>query len=477
MNNKNLDQFFRDKFDSHNVNPPQIVWNNIKKELHPEEKRRVLPFWWNYLGIASIFLVGMGLSWHYFFNQTDSLTKKSVPVEGVQKQATETGSTATRTNLGNNATQVQTKIQTQNNDLDESSVTLLPSKPNNSSSFIFANVAKQSTKKKAIQKDVFGVNELQNQTVSTTNFDEKVGAKSQDSKELPLENKEKIFTTHTAKKPISQDPFNPTKENIIVELQNIDPKPTNPNVIAQDKAKPTDLVKKWYIQPQVAPVFLGSFAQGSSLDNSLLNNTKKYNTTFGFGVYLGYYIAPKWSVRTGVYTQEFNIDTHQVSYYKSVSASYLQNIEPSTDGVGYQILTAKNQNQVSNSMNKIAEKGTEGYLKQKLSYVEIPMEVTYALQDKKFGLQAIAGFSTLFCTKNEVHLLSDNFDVLIGKAKNINTTHFSANVGFGASYALSDYLKIQVEPMFKYHINTFSENSGNVKPYVFGIYSGIRFSF
>jgi hypothetical protein len=34
-----------------------------------------------------------------------------------------------------------------------------------------------------------------------------------------------------------------------------------------------------------------------------------------------------------------------------------------------------------------------------------------------------------------------------------------------------------LNPMFKYQFNTFSNDSGNFKPYLFGLYTGISYTF
>jgi hypothetical protein len=112
-----------------------------------------------------------------------------------------------------------------------------------------------------------------------------------------------------------------------------------------------------------------------------------------------------------------------------------------------------------------------------MGYYEVPLEVSYAVLDKKFGINVIGGVSTLFLSQNKISLVSSETNVKLGEAKNLNQVHFSTNVGLGFKYQIIKSFQINVEPMVKYQLNTFSNNSGDFKPLFIGLYSGISYSF
>jgi hypothetical protein len=66
---------------------------------------------------------------------------------------------------------------------------------------------------------------------------------------------------------------------------------------------------------------------------------------------------------------------------------------------------------------------------------------------------------------------------LLGEASNINSTSYSANFGLGLNYNVSEKIKINLEPTFKYQINTFRNTSGDFQPYFIGIYTGLSYKF
>ena len=85
--------------------------------------------------------------------------------------------------------------------------------------------------------------------------------------------------------------------------------------------------------------------------------------------------------------------------------------------------------------------------------------------------------STLFLNENRISLESNGSVLNIGQANNLNDIHFSSNVGLGFKYTFWKSFQANFQPMFKYQINTFSNDSGNFKPYFVGLYSGVSFSF
>jgi opacity protein-like surface antigen len=118
-------------------------------------------------------------------------------------------------------------------------------------------------------------------------------------------------------------------------------------------------------------------------------------------------------------------------------------------------------------------------LLQKLSYYELPMEFVYALKkdESKIGMEAFTGFSFLILDKNQLSLKSEKVAMQnIGEAKNISGINFSYNLGIGISYKLNDKFNLDINPLFKYYLNTFKE-SGDAKPYSLSLQSGVTYKF
>jgi hypothetical protein len=120
----------------------------------------------------------------------------------------------------------------------------------------------------------------------------------------------------------------------------------------------------------------------------------------------------------------------------------------------------------------------QGSISQQLGFIEVPIELEYTVLDTKIGLNLIGGFSTLFLSDNDVYSVENNGNrTRLGEASNINDMSYSANFGVGVNYSISSKLRFNLEPMFKYQINTFNDTSGNFQPFFIGVYTGLSFKF
>ena len=116
-------------------------------------------------------------------------------------------------------------------------------------------------------------------------------------------------------------------------------------------------------------------------------------------------------------------------------------------------------------------------MEQQFGYLEIPVELNYVLFDKRFGINLIGGVSSLFLVDNAISLTSGELTTEVGEANNINSVNFSTNVGFGVNYKLTPKVQLNIEPVFKYQLNTFSKTDGTFNPFSIGVYSGLSFRF
>jgi hypothetical protein len=253
--------------------------------------------------------------------------------------------------------------------------------------------------------------------------------------------------------------------NALEELQNEKEK----------KTIPEPKLNRWQVSSNIAPIYFSSTSNGSPLDNKLVKNDKTYsinNTSYGLGV--NYALNKKLKIRTGVGLVNLDYDTNGILYYQNSSINgKLTNVTTNVPG---SLLMIESLSNVTSFFGRPIQK-SEGILNQKLGYIEMPLEISYKVLDKKFGIDFIGGMSTMVLNRNEIYLQSSEFNLKIGEANNLNNVHFSGNLGVGFKYGFMKNFEARIEPVFKYQINTFNNDAGNFKPYMFGVYSGINFSF
>lgn len=234
-------------------------------------------------------------------------------------------------------------------------------------------------------------------------------------------------------------------------------------------------INRWQVYTHVAPIYLSSASDGSSIDPALANNAKEYKTSLSYGAGVSYTLGKKLAIRAGVNSVTMEYSTNDIVYNQAFARQGLRNVDSNISGTMLEIQSAVAPPSPGASLINNNEKKFTGSLNQKTGYIEVPVELSYKLVDRKFGVDVVGGFSTLFLQQNEIALVSDGGQMEIGKANNLNSTHFSGNLGLGLKYSILKSLQFNVEPMLKYQINTY--NSGDFKPFFFGLYTGLNYRF
>lgn len=232
---------------------------------------------------------------------------------------------------------------------------------------------------------------------------------------------------------------------------------------------------RWQITSNVAPIYFSSASGGSPISDEFSDNGKEYERNLSYGVGVNYALSKKWAVRGGVNKLTLGYNTNNIVYYpglSDVSARSANTFQAKGSPIIIEDNTASNVISLDNIPGK-----NVGHLNQKMGFIEVPLELSYKLLDRKFGIEVIGGMSTLFLSENNLSVVSSGFTASAGKAENLNDISFSSNIGLGFKYKFWKSFQANVEPKFKYQLNTFSNNDGGFKPYFIGIYSGLSFSF
>ena len=69
---KHIDRLFQERFKDFEVQPDDAVWSNIEAKLNEKKKkRRVIPIWWRYAGVAALLLLAFTIG-AYLFDRDNS---------------------------------------------------------------------------------------------------------------------------------------------------------------------------------------------------------------------------------------------------------------------------------------------------------------------------------------------------------------------------------------------------------------------
>ncbi len=473
---KHIDRLFQEGLKDFEATPSNAVWKNIEAKLNnKKEKKRIIPIWWRMGGAAAILLISLFVGINYF-KSPEAIqvvdTEQNTPNPYLEQD----NSTITR---GHKTQIKQAQDTTPNNGfmLNKENTAITNNKPKNTDN------KQQSTNNTQ--------NNISTQHKTTTIAQSKTDKNKQQKQIKQSEannsnNKQTNFAQNKSDKSTIYTKENPEKEDLKTNSQQLatNNKKESPS-IEQAIAENTETTKtqnpkamRWRIAPNIAPVYFNSLGNGSSIDAQFNNNSKTGEITMSYGINASYAVNKKIRIRTGINKVNLGYNTNDVIVFESTSAkvSTLKNINTSTGE------NPKDVSAISSENLSTTNKGPKSFLNtsinQSFGFIEIPLELEYALLDKKLGINIIGGFSSFFLNDNQVYSKFDGGNKsLIGEANNINDISYSANLGLGLNYKITKKVNFNLEPMFKYQINTFDNTSGDFEPYFIGVYTGVAIKF
>lgn len=502
---KHIDRVFQEGFKDFEAKPSDAVWENIEAQLNQKKKkRRVIPIWWRYAGAAAILLIMLTLGRNYFNNSNEPATIEIVDTED-QPTSTIKNNSLKETDPLINPENVVTNNNAEVDDLknpSQNNSEVFEDKINASNESSIADSGTAENQKPLDTK--LGSTNKSNEPNSVLKTENKsvIASNSYDKTNKAIQNKkdESLIDTIKADEIIN----NMSDNNVVVAEANHEENSDtlideniedNSLTIEEALDKNKDSIEKeekpnrWRIAPNAAPVYYSSLGEGSSIDPQFNNNSKTGDVNMSYGIAASYAINKKLTIRSGINRVNLGYNTNDVVMFQSVgfsssSGRSLRNVDVNNSKVdalnvsNIESISIINGEGLSASNSPESLMASNTAINQTLGFIEIPLEIQYNLLNKKLGINVIGGFSSFFLNNNEIFSEVDGGSrTLLGEANNINEVSYSANFGFGFNYNISKKIDLNLEPMFKYQINTFNNTSGDFKPYFIGVYTGFAIKF
>ena len=501
MQKKKLDELFQDKLSDFKPTPDNKVWRAIDASLEKKRKKRIIPIWWKLGSIAATLVIGLLLFNPFTENEPSNETlvdtlkqsktnneakpnsRKETFIDSLNKDNSQIVEEATEEAYHDiNVVSEKTKNSNKVIQFANKKINTNRSKNNNVLTTNEANTQKSNTNSNILIAENNAAKKLDNdiQNKGTLAKDGLDNSKLETSK-ITLENN----ITNKNLDISSEVAFNELNDENI-EIVEIGKKSIFEEIPDKEEKKQDVASKRWSAGPNVAPVYFNGHGKGSPVNSIFTPNSKSGNINFSYGLSVAYAVSKKLTIRSGINKVDYGYDTEDVAFSSSINAistnGQLASIDyaPTSETltVSSKKVASENFSTSNSALDVTAKSATrDGYMSQQFAYLELPIEVNYALIDKKFGVNIIGGVSSLFLIDNAVSLTAGELTTEIGEANNINDLNFSANMGFGFNYKLSNKVHFNLEPIFKYQLNTFSEVDGTFLPYSIGVYSGLSFKF
>jgi len=493
---KHIDRLFQEKFKGFESTPSPSVWENISKEIHPEKKRRkVIPIWWKIAGIAASLFLLFSLGSLFYNNDSNPVPVESIVSNPKSEQTNQEGLNQNNTNNFDDTNSDKTNNVNQELKQEGSSNPAEIFNP-----FVKNETGENSivtTKKEhpSISKDNIQLlnektlapkvgNAIVQTTLDFNSLKEKEKTSNKVEDNLDLKELNKIDSTKNSDIVIEDSKKQNAKDISQIETDQNGKSSLTDALATVNENEPkkeddTEKNSKWSVSPNIAPVYFNTLGSGSSIHEQFNNNSKTGEVNMSYGVSASYTINKKISVRTGVHKVNLGYSTNNVVVYDNVqttsSRNSLKNIDLNKNGQSLSFISAQGFNfaQVPSIISNLVSTSID----QELGFIEVPLELQYNISNNKLGISFIGGVSALILSDNNIYAVQEGRSTLLGEATNVNNTSYSANLGLGLDYKISKKVNLNLEPVFKYQLNTFNNTSGNFKPYFIGVYTGFSFKF
>ncbi len=508
MSKKNIDKLFQEKFKDFKEIPDEKVWDAISESLEKKKSRRVIPFWWKLGGVAAVLAIIMTIVNPFESDNTvdpvitdidktdveisneENDSKDALP-EGFEldpDQVADKDEVEARTDLNTSKNLEADIVKTNGVEKKSNSVSpkYEPAKKSQLATFDSEkSIEKKEAKTPVSENSRAEVGGQLNGVVVATDYEKPEENTKSELEEGQL-NKESNINS-SAKESLAIIEEKKEGEEIVVDVEK---KSIFEEVEKQNEEEVEKVAKgakgKWSIGANLAPVYFDSFGEGSPIDPSFSSNSKSGEVNMSYGLSVAYGVSSRLRLRTGINKVDYSYNTNEIEFSPSLDGAFNNRLSfvdysPASENV---IVESKktntffaSENAADEGLSARAPTTRNGTMAQEFGYIEIPVELDYALIDKRFGVNLVGGISSMFLTSNSVALNSSNETVVLGEANNLNEVNFSTNVGFGLNYKVTPKVLLNVEPVFKYQLNTFSDAAGSFNPFSIGVYSGLNFRF
>lgn len=473
---KKLDKYIKDNLNIPQQ-PPQDAWEFIQSRIpNTQEKKRVFPFWARLSGIAAVLFLMVGFGyWLGTYNASSPEFKQGIAVVPVQNSSESESLNINNSTHENSEEMVPNYIQSEESILNSnhSNSPQIHSLINDGNKiYSYHNYLDSNKGKINSTQEKYGSNfntlSLNSAPTFTEIFSEKLADLNNTWKNLDLDLKPilSLVLPNSNDSDLKKDE-NPALLLVVEEKSNQEKK----------KKKKADF-DRFHISAFASPLAFNSFVGSSMLADEMSQYNTENNVTLAYGIKAAYSLSPKLKIRTGVSMVGMEQITKNVPLEVQVSGPTTLASIDKVNNINYEgSLRIDTQNAASLlAQDEISGKMGYGNMQQQTSYVEIPLEAEYSLfQTNSIGISATGGGSTWVLSKNKIYVHTDDYTQELGEANNLNNVTFSANAGLKFDLNLTDNVKLNVEPNFRYLVNPVN-NIEKYNPYTVGVNAGISVS-
>lgn len=473
---KELGAAIKEKLGTLETSPDAAVWSSLKESLEKKKKRRIVPFWLFFGGVAVLILgfsVGIGMG---NFMQSSEVQENSTSPKVKQQEVSskpEEDSTTTK------QTDARNDVANQN---DNNVVAIENAKQ---PATYEQNSKDDTAKKEALKQEAKRINNAKNRATASNSGVILIGAPRTNSGLQPSQNNIALNAIETStdagsstnqvnesliantdlatntmvdnnatkNKSITQElAITETRETSVLTKRDSLKEARKKNNLARQEelAKRNDSLeaaKRFVSITAFTGIGTGDLIQNQSSLDGRLDFLETNNTlTVHNGIRVNFNTGSRFTLRAGVNHHKMRTETIGINP-NDIAISGLRFVGYSED---------------ASSINTFIGTSTNVSLKQEFSYLEIPISVRYDLLENGKLIGLVGGINYAMLLENNVTLVSGSNRLEIGRTSSLIKGSFSVHAGLGIRPVISKNLYLNVEPLL--FLNTTRYNVGAIKP-------------
>ncbi len=215
-------------------------------------------------------------------------------------------------------------------------------------------------------------------------------------------------------------------------------------------------------------------------DKNYYDNAEDAMYSYSGGLDVVYRMQDKWEFQTGLYLSNLGHTNEEVIAYETEGVKDLLKVSSSTGIIDIKT-TKLPASFIDNSVRRDSVTDAvyiNSSIHQSFTYLELPLLIRYAVLDKRLGIHLTGGFSPGIMTDYQARFTYEGNNIDLDNEGDFYTLIYNSQVGLGINYHLTKSLTINLDPAFKYSLNSIrKDHSIEYHPYSISIFTGIRFSF
>jgi hypothetical protein len=463
---QHTDNTFREKLGSFEKKPPEDVWMNIEDQLRRKRNLVLIAFAWK-IAAGFALLLSLGLGWYLISG------KQEQPEGFITKQRQEIISAPS---VDPNVIEEKSQYLSQGTRDEQFE--------SNGSHLIKPESAIKSDAVKPSYSKMTQVSAEQKASQETVNA--AIIYKTQ----IPLP--QQVLPQKARKASIENK-----KHSLAVSW----------DMLQADDIGTSEKDNAWLLSAMAAPEYsYRSVRSGTMAPAGYFDNSEKARLSYSGGIQLGYKISKKLKFHSGLVYSRSGIDINNIissesialndfidSQYRSITGVSYVNIgnsmgnivavNPSFKYLSYNNNTAEYYSEYGNQIDIVTStpaplNSINAGMIQYLDFIEIPFNLSYRIFEGRFNVNILGGMSSNVLVGNKVMVKADGEKIQSGRTENLRSFNYSGNVGFSFDFEMSERFLLLLEPRYKYYLHSINQDQMiDARPYMFGVFTGLRYRF